>query len=138
LVKIDRATMFYGIEAREPFIDHRLVEFAAQIPGSLKLKDGKSKYLLKKLLERYIPQSLILQQKRGFSIPIFSWFSQELDLMFEENLSPDALRTVPFLNVKAVQRELKKYQSYKVKNQEYNIEKLWRILSFILWHKKWG
>jgi asparagine synthase (glutamine-hydrolysing) len=137
LVKVDRATMHYGIECREPFLDHRLVEFAARMPIELKFKDGQQKYVLKKLLRRYLPSELFERKKQGFSIPIFEWFSTDLDKMFHDYLSEENLKTVPFLNASVIRRELRKYLYYKKRKQKYNIEKMWRLLSFMMWYKKW-
>ncbi|MEJ1239005.1 asparagine synthase (glutamine-hydrolyzing) [Chryseolinea sp. T2] len=137
LVKIDRASMFFGIEAREPFLDHRLVEYAVGLPATLKVKNGISKYLLKSLLGKYLPEHLIQQKKRGFSIPIFAWFSRDLDEMFENYLSDDSLKRLSYINSKEVKGELTKYKYYKQRGKEYNIEKMWRILSFVMWHKTW-
>ena len=137
LVKVDRATMFYGIECREPFLDHRLVEFAARVPLDLKFRNGDQKYILKKLLRRYLPAEFFERKKRGFSIPIFEWFSKDLDTMFNEYLSEENLKKTPFLNAATIQKELRKYFQYKKRNQSYNIEKMWRLLSFMMWHKRW-
>ncbi len=136
LVKVDRATMFHSVECREPFLDHRVVELAARIPTDLKIKEGKGKYLLQKLLSRYVPQEYFERKKQGFSIPIFAWFRKELDEMFDNYLSTEKLGEVPFFDVKEIQREHKKYRYYKKHNKQYNIEKMWRILSFMLWWEK--
>ncbi len=137
LVKMDRATMFYGVEGREPMLDHRLVEFAMRIPIELKFKDGKQKYLLRKLLQRYFPAEYFDREKRGFSIPIFEWFSADLDKMFQDHLSSDNLKKTPFLNAPVIQHEYRKYLRYKKEKKPYNIEKMWRLLSFMMWHKRW-
>ncbi|MBL7858071.1 MAG: asparagine synthase (glutamine-hydrolyzing) [Cyclobacteriaceae bacterium] len=137
LVKVDRATMFYGMEAREPFLDHRLVEFAARMPMELKIKSGKGKYLLCKLLSRYVPAEYFERKKQGFSIPIFAWFSAEVDAMFQSHLSPENLKNIDVLNANEVQREYQKYLHYKKSGKQYNIEKMWRILSFVLWWEKY-
>lgn len=75
LVKVDRASMRYGLEARVPFLDHRLVELSLNIDPALKRKNGESKYLVKKIMERYYPHELIYRQKWGFSIPLEKWLS---------------------------------------------------------------
>ena len=137
LVKVDRATMFYGIECREPFLDHRLVEFASQMPLELKFRDNQQKYILKKLLRRYLPPEYFERKKRGFSIPIFEWFSADLDEMFSTYLSEENLKTVPFLDALTIRKEYEKYVFYKERGKQYNIEKVWRLLSFMMWHKRW-
>jgi len=137
LVKVDRATMFHSIECREPLLDHRLVEFAMRIPTEMKIKDGKEKYLLRKILSRYVPEAYFERKKQGFSIPIFAWFSRELDEMFNQYLSIEKLNTISFFDTGEIQREHKKYLYYKKRGKQYNIEKMWRILSFMLWWEKY-
>lgn len=138
LVKVDRATMHHSIESREPFLDHRLVELSQTMPVSLKIKNGEGKYIVKKLLDRYIPRTLIERKKQGFSIPMFKWFSQDLDNLFQHNFSAESLSRIDCLNASEVQREYQKYKHYKSKGKQYNIEKMWRILSFILWWNKYA
>lgn len=138
LVKVDRATMYHGVECREPFLDHRLVEFAHTMPISVKLKNNEEKYPLKKLLSAYLPKNLIDRRKQGFSIPIFQWFKNDLDRLFTELFSDKSLREIPCLDGKTVKLEWSKYTYYKKRNKEYNIEKMWRIASFILWHRAYG
>lgn len=79
LVKVDRASMRYSLEARVPFLDHRIVEYALNIDPALKRKNGETKYLVKKMMERYYPDHLIYRKKWGFSIPIEKWL-KETDL----------------------------------------------------------
>ena len=138
LVKVDRATMFYGVESREPFLDHRLVEFAARMPVELKIKNGKTKHPLRALLLRYVPKEYFERKKQGFSIPIFAWFSLELDAMFETYLSAEYVNRTGILNGEEVQKEYQKYLHYKKNGKQYNIEKMWRILSFMLWWEKYN
>lgn len=137
MVKVDRATMFQSIECREPFLDHRLVEFAMRIPTELKIKNGKGKYLLRKLVSRFVPPENVEREKKGFSIPVFAWFSKELDAMFNQHLSLEKLKAVPFLDASEIQREYRKYLFYKKLGKQYNIEKMWRILSFMMWWEKY-
>lgn len=131
LVKVDRATMSVSIEGREPLLDHRIAEFMARVPFELKYKDGKSKYLLRKVLERYIPKEMIDRPKMGFGIPMFEWFSGDLRDLFEiyfkkENLNHN------LLNASYIQKEYQKLKD----NKQININKLWFILVFQMWYKK--
>lgn len=137
LVKVDRATMFYGIECRDPFLDHRLVEWAARLPIDQKIRNGKGKHILRQLLSKYLPPIFFERQKQGFSIPIFKWFSSEFDLLFNEYLTQSRLSKIPFLRTEEILREHRKYTLYKAAGKEYNIEKMWRILSFMLWWDKY-
>jgi len=137
LVKVDRATMYYGVECRDPFLDHRLVEFASRMPEELKIRNGKGKHILRKILKKYVPEKFYERKKQGFSIPIFAWFSRELDEMFEHYLSNVSLKNIAFFDGQEIQREFAKYKLYKKQGKQYNIEKMWRILSFMLWWEKY-
>jgi asparagine synthase (glutamine-hydrolysing) len=137
LVKVDRATMFHSIECREPFLDHRLAEFAARLPDDFKIRNGVGKYLLRQILKKYLPTQLFERRKQGFSIPIFSWFSKDLDELFNIYLADKKISEVGLFNNKEIQREHKRYLHYKQKGKQYNIEKMWRILSFMLWWEKY-
>jgi asparagine synthase (glutamine-hydrolysing) len=137
LVKVDRATMYHSLECREPFLDHRLVELAMTMPVGLKIREGKTKYIVRQLLKRYVPGAYFERRKQGFSIPIFSWFSQELDELFRTHLAPERIAAVGFLQPAEVQKEYRKYLQYKAKGRPYNIEKMWRLVSFMLWWEKY-
>lgn len=137
LVKVDRATMHQSMECREPFLDHRLVELSWRMPIGFKIKNGVGKYPLRRLLSRYMPDTSFDRQKQGFSIPIFNWFIKDLDSLFSEHFSDEGLKGIDILNRSEVQREYKKYISYKARNKDYNIEKMWRLLSFKLWWQRY-
>jgi asparagine synthase (glutamine-hydrolysing) len=136
LVKVDRATMYHSLECRDPFLDHRLVELAMQMPLDLKIREGKNKYIVRKLLQKHVPEQFFERRKQGFSIPIFAWFSQELDALFKTHLSSDRISAVGLFNTAEVEKEYAKYLHYKIKGQPYNIEKMWRLVSFMLWWEK--
>ncbi|WP_374280428.1 XrtA/PEP-CTERM system amidotransferase [Novosphingobium sp.] len=74
LTKVDRTSMAVSLEAREPLLDHRLVEFAAALPEGLRLRRGEGKWLLKKTMRRYLPDDILFRQKQGFVTPIAHWF----------------------------------------------------------------
>ncbi len=74
LTKVDRTSMAVSLEAREPLLDHRLIEFAAALPESLRLRRGEGKWLLKKTMRRYLPDDILYRQKQGFVTPIAQWF----------------------------------------------------------------
>jgi asparagine synthase (glutamine-hydrolysing) len=78
LVKVDRASMANSLEVRCPLLDHRLMELVAQIPSSLKLRDGVGKYIFKKALEPVLPQSILHRRKWGFGVPLATWFRSDL------------------------------------------------------------
>ena len=136
LVKVDRATMHSSIESREPFLDHRLVEFAARLPSSLHLNKINQKILLKEMLSDYLPKNAYERPKRGFEIPIKAWMSGELKDYYEFYLSKEQVSQSGLLNYSQV-----KY--YKdLFNNNINIRglnrKLWHLLIFQVWYEKWN
>lgn len=132
LTKVDRATMSVSIEGREPLLDHRIAEFMARVPFELKYKNGDSKYLLRKVLERYIPKEMIDRPKMGFGIPMFEWFGGDLRNLFETYFKEENLNH-NLLNVSYIQKEYQKLKD----NKQMNINKLWLILVFQMWYRKY-
>jgi asparagine synthase (glutamine-hydrolysing) len=129
LSKVDRATMYHSIEGREPFLDHRLVEFAAQLPVEFKIRNGQKKYLLKKLLGRYLPNNLYNLPKRGFGAPLQLWIKQHYHDQFNEVLG----NTNGLFDKKEMNVLLKQYNQ----GESINYILLWYLFSFQLWYRKW-
>lgn len=102
LVKVDRASMFYGLECRCPLLDYRLAEFAVNLPESLKKRNGTTKYLLRKMLYEMVPQEYFNRPKWGFSIPLAQWMKNELhhfmDYLSEENLNKTGIFNSAHIN----------------------------------------
>jgi len=132
LTKVDHATMSVSIEGREPMLDHRIAQFMARVPFDFKYKNGDSKYLLRKVLERYIPKQMIDRPKMGFGIPMFEWFGGDLKHLFEIYFQKEKLHHHLF-NESYIQKE---YQKFK-ENKQININKLWFILVFQMWYEKY-
>jgi len=132
LVKVDRATMVNSIEGREPLLDHRIAEFAARLPFDLKYRDGKSKYILRKILERYVPKELFERPKMGFGIPMFEWFSNDLRMLFESHFTQERLSSAPF-NGRFILDQMERLKSGK----PLNINKLWFALVFEMWRERY-
>ena len=78
LTKVDRTSMAVGLEAREPLLDHRLIEFCATLPANMRLRHGEGKWLMKKAMEPYLPREILYRQKMGFVTPIGAWFRDAL------------------------------------------------------------
>jgi asparagine synthase (glutamine-hydrolysing) len=133
LVKVDRATMYHSIEGREPFLDHHLIEFAAQLPLKFKIKDGKNKYILRKLLSRYLPEHISNLPKRGFGAPLQKWiqenFKSDLKHLFVDNYLDN-----PWLDKVQLNKMLSDYFN----NKPVNLVLLWLTYSFQLWYKQWN
>ena len=129
LVKVDRATMYHSVEGREPLLDHRIAEFMAQVPFEYKFRDGTSKYLLRKVLERYLPAELIERPKMGFGIPMFEWFGATLGELFDEYFDGDD----PLLDMNYVRKELGRFRQGGV----VNVNLLWFVLVYRMWRERW-
>jgi asparagine synthase (glutamine-hydrolysing) len=134
LVKIDRASMACSLELRTPFLDHRLVEFAAGLPASLKVRGFKLKYLLKRAVEKWLPREIVYRQKRGFSVPIAGWMRNELRPLLDATLGKEKLRRDGLLNVAFVRRLLEEHWAGRADHRK----SLWTILCFQLWYDRWA
>jgi asparagine synthase (glutamine-hydrolysing) len=133
LTKIDRATMSVSLEGREPLLDHRIVEFAAQLPSSFKYSPGKTKIILKDIVHDYIPRSVMERPKMGFIVPIMGWFRNELKDLIYEFLDEEKLDRDDIFNTRQVLVLRDKYLAGK----SVNVQKLWHILIFQMWKSRW-
>jgi len=133
LTKIDRASMAVGLEARVPLLDHRLVEYAVQLPDNLKYRNGSGKYILKKLLARYIPLSLFNRPKMGFGIPLDSWLRKELKPLLLDYLNAERIKKEGLLNEKLIDKTIQEHLSGKI-NHQY---RLWALLMWEMWRDRW-
>jgi asparagine synthase (glutamine-hydrolysing) len=130
LVKVDRATMYHSIEGREPLLDHTIAEFMARVPFEYKYRNGTSKYLLRKVLERYLPMELIERPKMGFAIPIFEWFSADMSEKFDRYFAGDD----EIVDMEFVRKELSKF---KKNASSVNVNFLWFVLVYRMWRERY-
>ena len=135
LVKVDRATMHSSIESREPFLDHRLVEFAMDIPSIYNISNSGQKILLKEILKKYMPNYRFNRPKRGFDVPIGQWMKKELNEYYSYFLSEEKIKESGIFNL----QEVENYK--KLFNNNNNIRglqrKLWFILVYQSWYDRW-
>ena len=129
LVKVDRASMWTSLEARVPFLDHKVVEYAWSLPFSTKKRDGCDKWILKEVLNKYIPPELMDRPKMGFGVPIQYWLRRELRDWAESLLDVGKLKQQGIFNVSQVR---KLWSDYLFKSSR-NHQEIWNILMFQAW-----
>lgn len=134
LVKADRMSMANSLEARVPFLDHRVVEYAASLPAGLKLRGLRKKYILKRAMSRDLPAKILHGKKRGFNVPIPSWLGHELRGLVHEVLAPERLKNVGFFKPEAVATMIREHE---LKRVDYS-RNIWCLLLFMLWHREYA
>ena len=129
LTKVDRAAMSASLETRVPFLNKKVIEFAWQLPLSLKLKDGKGKWIVRQILNKYVPEKLTERPKMGFGIPIGYWLRGPLRDWAEDLINEKKLREENLLNPLAIRRKWKEHLD-GTKNWQ---DPLWNVLIFQQW-----
>jgi asparagine synthase (glutamine-hydrolysing) len=129
LVKLDRASMASSLEARSPFLDHRMVEFAWRLPTAVKVRGGQGKWLLRRVLRRYLPEALFERPKQGFNVPIGEWLAGPLRNWAQELLDAQRLRRDGFLDEVRVQACWREH----VSGRNNHARELWAILMVQAW-----
>lgn len=132
LAKVDRAAMAVSLETRVPFLDHRVVEFAAALPRSFKIRDGKSKWILRQLLNRYVPQEIVERPKMGFGIPLHDWLRGPLREWAEELLAAPRLAHEGYFAPQQIRKVWESHVSGRGNFQHM----LWPVLMFQAWHER--
>jgi asparagine synthase (glutamine-hydrolysing) len=130
LVKVDRASMANSLEVRNPYLDHRLIEYAARIPISRKINDNKTKWLTRQILYKHLPQSLMDRPKSGFMIPISSWLKNDLKDMAYDLLNIDKLNNQGIFDGKKVNLLLNLHNS----GGKVHGHLIWNLIAFQNWY----
>ena len=131
LVKVDRASMAVGLEVRCPLLDHRVVELLARMPSAWKVRGGRRKWLLRRVLARHVPESLFDRPKRGFGVPLGAWLRGPLRDWAEALLDPRRLREDGFFAPEAV-RDVWARQLAGRPDRRFL---LWNVLAFQAWRE---
>jgi len=134
LVKIDRASMACSLELRTPYLDHRLIEFAASLPTQLKVPTVQLKHLLKKAVSIWLPREIVYRQKRGFSVPVAEWMRGELRSWLDETLGEEKLKRNGLFSVSFVRRLLEEHWARQADHRRL----LWPLFCFELWYDRWA
>ena len=134
LYKVDRMSMAHSLEARPPFLDPRIVDFAGRLPERFKLHGSQSKYVLRRLMQDKLPPSVLRRPKIGFDIPVHDWFRGVLRPMLLDTLSEEAVGASDLFRWSAVERLLRDHLERKA-NLGYH---LWGLMVLLLWMKQWN
>lgn len=131
LQKVDMAGMHTSLEIREPFLDHRILEFAVNLPDRQKLHNHKGKVILRNMLKTLLPAKLYERPKKGFTIPIEEWCKGNLKEFFLDILNDDAVKRAGIFNERAV---LEMKQAF-VKDGRIDFNRLFRVFSYLMWYR---
>jgi asparagine synthase (glutamine-hydrolysing) len=132
LTKVDRMSMAVSLEARDPLLDHKLLEFAARVPMALKLKNGRGKYLLRKVLQRRIPSEILERGKHGFEAPIGEWLRGPLAPMTDALLGDGRLRDRGIFDGREVARLWSEHREARADHRH----RLWQLIMLELWFRQ--
>jgi asparagine synthase (glutamine-hydrolysing) len=124
LTKVDRATMQFSLETRVPLLDYRIVSFALNLDPALKMKDGKSKYLLRKILFKYVPETLFDRPKWGFSIPLERWMENELSYLIDQYASREMCEKHGIIEFNRFNKYIQEFKS----GRTYMYNRIWQVI----------
>ena len=133
LMRVDKITMATSVEARVPFLDHHLVEYALGVPRELKVEGRSGKHILKRALEEILPRDVLYRRKRGFGAPVKQWFRGDKSKMLAERVMNSTLRRREFLDYEFVARMFDEHQRGA---RDWGFQ-LWALFNLSLWYERW-
>ncbi len=134
MTKVDIASMAHSLEVRQPFLDYRVVEYAASLPLSLKFRRGRGKLLLRRAFGHLLPRAIWNRRKMGFGVPLDHWFRNELREITHDSLLGESARINNYFRREAVERLVNEHES----RQFDHAYRLWSLLVLELWLREWG
>jgi asparagine synthase (glutamine-hydrolysing) len=132
LYKTDRMSMAHSLEVRPPFLDHRIVEFAASLPQRLKIRGGAQKFVLRELMRGKLPETVLKRKKTGFDIPTHDWFRGPLRPLLMDTVTPEAIAATGIFDARAIETLIRDHMERRI-NAGYH---LWGLLTLFLWMKR--
>jgi len=134
LVKVDRATMSVSLEGREPLLDYRIIDFVARLDSRYKIdRNNNKKYILKKIVHKYLPEKIMDRPKMGFGMPVYEWFKDELKDYLLHYLDEDRIREAGIFDSAMVVALRDNY----LKGMNVNVNQIWLLLMFEMWRERW-
>ncbi len=134
LTKVDRTTMAVSLEGREPMLDHRLIEFALNLPPHLRRGQLGPKHLLRSILYRYVPRELVDRSKQGFGVPLAGWLRTDLKELVDEYLGDARIRAAGIMDPLLVTRSVDRF----FRGDRTLATSLWYLLAFEMWRENWA
>ena len=125
--------MSVSLEGREPFLDQRIIEWAAQLPMDFKYHNGSKKFILKEIVHKHIPKAMMDRPKKGFGVPVFNWLQKDLKPLVDMYFEDEYIIKQGIFNVDAIRRMKQQFYVEKIGMAE----KVWSLLMFQLWYDKW-
>jgi asparagine synthase (glutamine-hydrolysing) len=125
--------MAWGLEGRDPLLDHKIIEYAASLPLGYKFHKGVTKYLLRRILYKYVPPEYLNRPKQGFSVPLEKWLRGELRYLLDEYLSESRIKQGGIFNWEIIKSEKEKFLQNKIDYSDH----LWLLIVFEMWREKW-
>ncbi|MFM2385847.1 MAG: hypothetical protein RL660_604 [Bacteroidota bacterium] len=132
LTKVDRATMSVALEGREPLLDHRIIEYVAQLPVEYKANGAESKRIIRSIVHKFVPPHIMDRKKMGFTMPVHKWMHTDLRSLLDDCIAHD---TSAYINQSYVESIVKKYLANP--EDRHTFQKVWLVFNFKLWFKQW-
>jgi asparagine synthase (glutamine-hydrolysing) len=133
LMRVDKMTMATSIEARVPFLDHDLVEFAVALPERMKVRDGEGKYILKRAVEGLLPHEIVYRRKQGFGAPVSEWFQGDFGVRAQEQMRRSSLAERGLIDYDAVDDLWRRHRA----GRGDWAAQLWTLYNVSVWHDYW-